>query len=34
LKLLVFQFLLCISQILHCSMSAPHAKIIPLLDVR
>jgi hypothetical protein len=32
-KLLVSEFLLGISETLHCSMSAPHVKIIPLLDV-
>jgi hypothetical protein len=32
-KLLVSEFLLGISEILHCSMSAPYLKIIPLLDV-
>jgi hypothetical protein len=33
-KLLVFEFLLGISGGLLCSMSAPHVKIVPLLDVR
>jgi hypothetical protein len=32
-KLLVSEFLLGISEILHCSVSAPHVKIVPLLDV-
>jgi hypothetical protein len=32
-KLLVSEFLLGISEILHCSMSAPRVKIVPLLDV-
>jgi hypothetical protein len=32
-KLLVSEFLLGISETLHCSMSAPHFKIVPLLDV-
>jgi hypothetical protein len=32
-KLLVFEFLLGISEISHCSMSAPYVKIVPLLDV-
>jgi hypothetical protein len=32
-KLLVFEFLLGISETLFCSMSAPHVKIVPLLDV-
>jgi hypothetical protein len=32
-KLLVFEFLLGISGILHCTISAPHVKIVPLLDV-
>jgi hypothetical protein len=33
-KLLVSEFLLGISEILHCSMSAPRVKIVPLLDVQ
>jgi hypothetical protein len=33
-KLLVSEFLLGISETLHCSMSAPQVKIVPLLDVR
>jgi hypothetical protein len=32
-KLLFSKFLLGISEILHCSVSAPRVKIIPLLDV-
>jgi hypothetical protein len=32
-KLLVFEFLLGISETLLCSMSAPHVKTVPLLDV-
>jgi hypothetical protein len=32
-KLFVSEFLLGISEILHCSMSAPRVKITPLLDV-
>jgi hypothetical protein len=32
-KLLVFEFLLGVSQTLHCSMSAPKVKTVPLLDV-
>jgi hypothetical protein len=32
-QLLVFEFLLGISEILHCSMSAPHVKIFPVLDL-
>jgi hypothetical protein len=32
-KLLVSEFLLSISETLHCSMSASHVKIVPLLDV-
>jgi hypothetical protein len=32
-KLLVSEFLLGISEILRCSMSAPHVQIAPLLDV-
>jgi hypothetical protein len=32
-KLLVVEFLLGISATLLCSMSAPHVKIVPLLDV-
>jgi hypothetical protein len=32
-KLLVFGFLLGRSETLLCSMSAPHVKIVPLLDV-
>jgi hypothetical protein len=32
-KLLVSKFLLGISDALQCSMSAPHVKIVPLLDV-
>jgi hypothetical protein len=32
-KVLVSEFLLGISEILHCSMSAPRVKIFPLLDV-
>jgi hypothetical protein len=32
-KLLVFEFLLCISKTLICLMSALHVKIVPLLDV-
>jgi hypothetical protein len=32
-KLLVSDFLFGISETLHCSMSAPHLKIVPLLDV-
>jgi hypothetical protein len=32
-KLLVSEFLLGISEILLCSMSARHLKIVPLLDV-
>jgi hypothetical protein len=32
-KLLVSEFLLGISEILHCSVSAPKVKIVPLLDV-
>jgi hypothetical protein len=32
-KLLVSEFLLGISESLHCSMSAPHVKIDPLLDM-
>jgi hypothetical protein len=32
-KLLVSEFLLGISKILHYSMSAPQVKIVPLLDV-
>jgi hypothetical protein len=32
-KLLVSEFLLAISEILHCSVSAPRVKIVPLLDV-
>jgi hypothetical protein len=31
-KLLASDFLLGISEILHCSMSAPRVKIVPLLD--
>jgi hypothetical protein len=31
-KLLVFEFLLGISETLLCSVSAPHVKIVPLLD--
>jgi hypothetical protein len=30
---IVFEFLLGISETLLCSMSAPHVKIVPLLDV-
>jgi hypothetical protein len=33
LKLLVSEFRLGISEILHCSMAAPQAKLAPLLDV-
>jgi hypothetical protein len=33
-KLLVSEFLLGISETLLCSVSAPHVKIVPLLDVR
>jgi hypothetical protein len=33
LELLVSEFLLGISEIFLCSMSAPHVKIVPLLDV-
>jgi hypothetical protein len=33
-KLLVSEFLLGISETLHCSMFAPHVKIAPLLDVQ
>jgi hypothetical protein len=33
-KLLVSEFLLGISEILHYSMSVPYIKIVPLLDVR
>jgi hypothetical protein len=32
-KLLVSEFLLGIPETLHCSTSAPHVKIVPLLDV-
>jgi hypothetical protein len=32
-KLLVSEFVLSISEILHCSMSASHVKSVPLLDV-
>jgi hypothetical protein len=32
-KLLVSEFLLGISETLLCSMSAPHLKIVPLVDV-
>jgi hypothetical protein len=32
-KLLVSEFLFGISEILHCSMSAPRVKLVPLLDV-
>jgi uncharacterized protein YhhL (DUF1145 family) len=32
-KLLVFEFLHGIPDTLHCSLSAPHVKIVPLLDV-
>jgi hypothetical protein len=32
--LLVSEFLLGISETLHCSMSAPHVKIVHLLDVQ
>jgi hypothetical protein len=32
-KLLVSEFLLSISEILHCSMSAPRVNIVPLPDV-
>jgi hypothetical protein len=32
-KLLVSEFLLGISEMLHCSVSAPRVKIVPLLDV-
>jgi hypothetical protein len=32
-KLLLSEFLLGISEIFHCSMSAPRVKIVPLLDV-
>jgi hypothetical protein len=32
-KLLICEFLLGISEILHCSMSAPRVNIVPLLDV-
>jgi hypothetical protein len=32
-KLLVSEFLLGISEILHCSVSAPHLNIVPLLNV-
>jgi hypothetical protein len=32
-KLLVSELLLDISEILHCSMSAPRVQIVPLLDV-
>jgi hypothetical protein len=32
-KLFVSEFLLGISETLHCSMSAPHVRIVPLLDV-
>jgi hypothetical protein len=32
-KLLFSEFLLGISEILHCSMPAPRVKIVPLLDV-
>jgi hypothetical protein len=31
-KLLVFEFLLCISETLHCSVSA-HVQLVPLLDM-
>jgi hypothetical protein len=33
-KLLASEFLLGISETLHCSVSAPHVKFVPLLDVR
>jgi hypothetical protein len=32
-KLVLSEFLLATSETLHCSMSAPHLKIVPLLDV-
>jgi hypothetical protein len=32
-KLLVSEFLLGIPETLHCSMSAPHLTIVPLIDV-
>jgi hypothetical protein len=32
-KLFVSEFLIGISETLRCSMSAPHVKIVPLLDV-
>jgi hypothetical protein len=32
-KSLVSEFVLGISESLHCSMSSPHVKIVPLLDV-
>jgi hypothetical protein len=32
-KVLISEFLLGISEIVYCSMSAPRVKIVPLLDV-
>jgi hypothetical protein len=32
-KLLVSEFLLGLSETSHCSMSAPHVEVVPLLDV-
>jgi hypothetical protein len=33
-KLFVFEFLLGMSETLHCSMPVPHVNIVPLLDAR